>query len=113
MSYQVPNIAIDPLGVLHPFSRYGFFDGHFLLLVFFHVVDQFAIGVVTGIKMGAVAKAFIGFLVDDGSEVLFGAERMSFGLLALVPSAVIAVLQVLLALEVENLDFFFVAAEVL
>jgi hypothetical protein len=32
-------------------------------------VNEFAVGVVTGVEVGTIAEAFISILVDDGSEV--------------------------------------------
>ncbi len=113
MRVKLPDVTVDPLGVLHTLLCDGFLDGGFLLLILLDVVDEFAVRVVAGIEVRAVAKAFVGLLVDNGPEVLFGAEGVPFGLLALVTSAVVAILQILFALELQYFDFLLVAREAL
>jgi len=71
LKIEVSQVAVDPLGMEHPFSCYFSFLGCFGLLVFFDVVDEFAVGVVAGVEVGAVAKTLVCFLVDDGSEMFF------------------------------------------
>ena len=68
-------------------------------LVFLNVVDKFAVRIVAGVEMGTVAVALVGVLGDDGSEMFFVAERVSFGFLALISGTVIAVLNVFLFFE--------------
>jgi hypothetical protein len=76
-------------------------------------MDEFAVGVMTGIQMRTVAETFVSVLIDDCSKVFFIAETMSFGLLTLVPRAVVAVLQIAFALKLGCLYLFFVAGDVL
>ena len=67
-------IAVDPLCVKHSFFRDDFFLGSFRLLVFFNVMNEFAIRIVASIEMRTVSETFICFLIDDRSEVFFGAH---------------------------------------
>jgi hypothetical protein len=89
---EIPDIAVDPLGVEHSLANYGLFLGDFRLLILFNVMDELAIGIMTGIEMWAVAKAFVSFLIDNSSKMLLGAVRMSLSFLALIPGAMIAIL---------------------
>lgn len=62
-------------------------------------MDQLAVGVMAGVEMWTIAKAFVSFLIDDSSKMLLSAVGMSLRLLALIPSAVIAILQIFLGFE--------------
>jgi hypothetical protein len=113
LEVEVAQVAVDPLGVRHAFAVDGAFLGSFELLVLLDVVDEFAVGVVAGVEVRAVAEGLVGVLVYDGAEVLLVAVRVPLRLLALVPRAVVAVLQVLLRLELHRLDLLRKADDVL
>jgi hypothetical protein len=97
----------------HALAVDGAFLGGFDLLVLLDVVDELAVGVVAGVEVGAVAEGLVSVLVDDGAEVLLVAVGVPLRLLALVPRAVVAVLEVLLGLELEGLDLLGEADDVL
>ncbi len=63
--------------------------------------------------MRTVSKTFVCVLVDDRSEVLFLAKRVSSGLLALVSRAMVTILKVLLFLELKGFYLLLVADYIL
>jgi hypothetical protein len=113
LEIEVSEVAVDPLGLGHAFAVDLLLLGSFKLLVLFDVVDEFAVGVVAGVEVRAVPEGLVRVLVDDGSEVLLVAMGVALRLLALVPRAVVAVLQILLGLELGGLNFLLVTADVL
>lgn len=99
LEVEVTQVAVYPFCMRHTLPVDSSFLGTFQLLVLFDVVDEFAVGVVAGIEVGAIAKRLVSILVDYGTEVFFVAVGMSLCLLALIARAVIAVLQILLRLK--------------
>lgn len=63
--------------------------------------------------MWAVSEALICFLIDDCSEMFFGAMGVSFGFLAFISCAKVTVLQIFFRLELKGFDFFLVAPKAL
>jgi hypothetical protein len=106
LEVKVSQIAVNPLCVRHPLSINSLFLRNLNLLVLFDVMNQLAVRIMTGIEMRAVPEAFVSILVYDGSKMFLIAVGVTFCLLALIPGAVVAVLQILLGLEVQSLNFF-------
>ena len=101
------DVAVHPFtqGMLFDLVLEGFLFGGF----FFSVVDVLAVGVVTGIEMGAVSHGFVSRVGDQGSEVPFGAAGTTLDLETAVASAVLAVFEPVFVLEGVDLLLLFEA----
>ena len=73
LEVEETQIAVDPFCIFHPFSDHNFFLSCFPLLIFLNIVDQFAIRIVAGVQMGAIPETLVSLLVDNCSEMFFGA----------------------------------------
>ena len=113
LEVEVTQVAVGPLSIEHALLGDDLVQSSFRLLVLLNIVDQFAVRVMTGVQMGTVPEALVGLLINDGSEMLLGAHGVPLGLLAAISSAVVAVVEVLLGLELQGLNLFLISAVVL
>ncbi len=113
LKIEVPEIAVDPFGLFDSFPVKLLVLGVFNLLVFFDVMDEFAVWVVAGVEVGTIAVGLIGVLGDDGSEVLFVAVGVALCFLTFIAGAVVAVFYVFLLFELLKCEFFFICFELL
>ena len=106
-------ITVDPLCMLHPFFRYHLLKSNFRLLILLNIMDQFAVRIVASVQMRTIPITLVSFLIDDGPEMFFWAQGVTFSFLTTISCTVITVLNIFLWFELQGLYFLLITSELL